>query len=205
MHIVMGNSTVHRTEEVLRAIHINENIEEADQKKVTAKDSQATIPVQASVDQKPLQTSQLQLQQRPRQHQEQGQGQGQEEQQTSFPSNPSGTLTSSSVTKPTAQDVKRDPAEPIGESWPVQIRLSSTGQDISVSIPTCAPFLSVEGLRQQLVPHIKPGCQVKLIYLGKLLLDTMLILPNTAHTLSKNQALSIQRDGVIQAMVYKNP
>ncbi|KAI7868562.1 hypothetical protein BDF14DRAFT_1880818 [Spinellus fusiger] len=88
--------------------------------------------------------------------------------------------------------------------WTIQVRLSTTAQDIQISIPMKAPYMTVEGLHQQLEPHIQPGYLVKCIYLGKLLPNDMMILPSTENPVAKHVCLLIQRDSVLQAMVYKN-
>ncbi|KAF7727123.1 hypothetical protein EC973_007984 [Apophysomyces ossiformis] len=88
------------------------------------------------------------------------------------------------------------------ETWPIQVRLSNA-QDVRLTIPASAPFMSIAGLRQSLQPHIDnaSSTRIKFIYLGRILPDALLIVPATADT-TKN-CIRIQKDSVIQAMVSK--
>lgn len=96
------------------------------------------------------------------------------------------------------------------ETWPIIVRLSSNGQDITIQAPIHKPYLTVAGLRQQLLPHFDKNAQVKLIYLGRILSDQLLIIPtetdeDTPLPPPKKKEVQIQKQGVIQAMVMKSP
>ncbi|CEP16918.1 hypothetical protein [Parasitella parasitica] len=93
-------------------------------------------------------------------------------------------------------------------TWPIYVRLSNNGQDITLQVPTQPPYLTVSGLRQELLPHLEKNVRVKLIYLGRILPDQHVIVPTQTDADSplpppKNRAIQIQKDGVIQAMVTK--
>ncbi|KAI8992377.1 hypothetical protein BDB01DRAFT_847759 [Pilobolus umbonatus] len=95
-------------------------------------------------------------------------------------------------------------------TWPIFVRLSNNGQDISIQAPTEPPYLTVNGLRKQLYPHLDTPHpkRVKLIYLGRILPDEHIIIPTMTDTdaappVPKNRIIRIQREGVIQAMVSR--
>lgn len=93
-------------------------------------------------------------------------------------------------------------------TWPIFVRLSNNGQDISFQVPTQPPYLTVSGLRQELLPHLEKNARVKLIYLGRILPDQHVIVPTQTDADAplpppKNRAIQIQKEGVIQAMVTK--
>ncbi|KAI8083414.1 uncharacterized protein B0P05DRAFT_586146 [Gilbertella persicaria] len=92
-------------------------------------------------------------------------------------------------------------------TWPILVRLSSNGQDIPIQVPIHPPYLTVGGLRKELLPHLNPNARIKFIYLGRLLPDGHIIVP-TQHQDSdmplpppKHKTIQIQKEGVIQAMV----
>ncbi|KAI7881232.1 uncharacterized protein EV154DRAFT_523619 [Mucor mucedo] len=88
--------------------------------------------------------------------------------------------------------------------WPVFVRLSNNGQDIAMHVPTQAPYWNVSTLGKEVLPHLEKKSRVKFIYLGRVLPDTHLIVPicmDSDSTISKNNAIYIQKEGVIQAMV----
>lgn len=94
-------------------------------------------------------------------------------------------------------------------TWPIFVRLSNNGQDITIQVPIEPPYLTVAGLRKELLPHLENNTsltRVKLIYLGRILPDQHVIVP-TANDADvplpppKNRAIQIQKEGVIQAMV----
>ncbi|KAI8375301.1 hypothetical protein EDC96DRAFT_496746 [Choanephora cucurbitarum] len=92
-------------------------------------------------------------------------------------------------------------------TWPIFVRLSSNGQDVAVQIPVHPPYLTVAGLRKELLPHLDADARVKLIYLGRLLPDQHIIVPteqqdpNQPLPPPKNKTIQIQKEGVIQAMI----
>ncbi|KAI8370006.1 hypothetical protein BD560DRAFT_397347 [Blakeslea trispora] len=92
-------------------------------------------------------------------------------------------------------------------TWPIFVRLSSNGQDVAVQIPVQPPYLTVAGLRKELLPHLDADARVKLIYLGRLLPDQHVIVPteqqdpNQPLPPPKNKMIQIQKEGVIQAMI----
>lgn len=93
-------------------------------------------------------------------------------------------------------------------TWPIFVRLSNNGQDIAIEVPIEPPYLTVAGLRKELLPHLNNSSttRVKLIYLGRILPDQHLIVPTATHPdvplpPPKNRAIQIQKEGVIQAMV----
>ncbi|GAN01584.1 hypothetical protein MAM1_0009c01018 [Mucor ambiguus] len=94
-------------------------------------------------------------------------------------------------------------------TWPIYVRLSNNGQDITLQVPTQPPYLTVSGLRQELLPHLEKDARVKLIYLGRILPDQHVIVPTQTDADAplpppKNRAIQIQKEGVIQAMVTKS-
>lgn len=94
-------------------------------------------------------------------------------------------------------------------TWPIYVRLSNNGQDITFQVPTQPPYLTVSGLRQELLPHLEKNARVKLIYLGRILPDQHVIVPTQTDADAplpppKNRAIQIQKEGVIQAMVTKS-
>jgi hypothetical protein len=93
-------------------------------------------------------------------------------------------------------------------TWPIFVRLSNNGQDITIQVPTQPPYLTVGGLRQALLSHLEKNARVKLIYLGRILPDKHVIVPTQTDAdvplpPPKNRAIQIQKEGVIQAMVLK--
>ncbi|KAG0182431.1 hypothetical protein DFQ28_010919 [Apophysomyces sp. BC1034] len=93
---------------------------------------------------------------------------------------------------------------PTADTWPIQVRLSLNAQDVGLSIPVSAPFMTIAGLRQMLQPHIDTSqpTRIKFIYLGRILADSLLIVPATVPT-PKQNCVRIQKDSVIQAMVSR--
>ncbi|KAL9550001.1 hypothetical protein MBANPS3_004940 [Mucor bainieri] len=94
-------------------------------------------------------------------------------------------------------------------TWPIYVRLSNNGQDITFQVPTQPPYLTVSGLRQELLPHLEKNARVRLIYLGRILPDQHVIVPTQTDADAplpppKNRAIQIQKEGVIQAMVTKS-
>ncbi|OAD07079.1 hypothetical protein MUCCIDRAFT_155467 [Mucor lusitanicus CBS 277.49] len=94
-------------------------------------------------------------------------------------------------------------------TWPIYVRLSNNGQDIAFQAPTQPPYLTVSGLRQELLPHLEKNARVRLIYLGRILPDQHVIVPTQTDADAplpppKNRAIQIQKEGVIQAMVTKS-
>ncbi|EPB92296.1 hypothetical protein HMPREF1544_00865 [Mucor circinelloides 1006PhL] len=94
-------------------------------------------------------------------------------------------------------------------TWPIYVRLSNNGQDITFQVPTQPPYLTVSGLRQELLPRLEKNARVKLIYLGRILPDQHVIVPTQTDADAplpppKNRAIQIQKEGVIQAMVTKS-
>lgn len=94
-------------------------------------------------------------------------------------------------------------------TWPIYVRLSNNGQDITFQVPTQPPYLTVSGLRQELLPHLDKNARVKLIYLGRILPDQHVIVPTQTDADAplpppKNRAIQIQKEGVIQAMVTRS-
>lgn len=79
-------------------------------------------------------------------------------------------------------------------------------------MPIEPPYLTVGGLRKELLPHLEnntSSTRVKLIYLGRILPDQHIIVPthqtdaDTPLPAPKNKTIQIQKEGVIQAMVIK--
>jgi hypothetical protein len=92
------------------------------------------------------------------------------------------------------------------ETWPIFVRLSSNGQDITIQVPTHPPYMTVSGLRQKLLPHFEKNAKVKLIYLGRILTDQHSIIPtetddDTPLPPPKKKLIQIQKEGVIQALI----
>ncbi|CAO3660406.1 unnamed protein product [Rhizopus stolonifer] len=90
--------------------------------------------------------------------------------------------------------------------YPILVRLSSNGQDITIHLSTQPPFLSVAALRQQLIPHIQGNnvqpSNIRLIYLGRVLSDQYQIAPaGLAIAKNKTTIIQIQKECVLQAMV----
>ncbi|KAL0135935.1 hypothetical protein V8B55DRAFT_1568343 [Mucor lusitanicus] len=90
-------------------------------------------------------------------------------------------------------------------TWPIYVRLSNNGQDIAFQAPTQPPYLTVSGLRQELLPHLEKNARVRLIYLGRILPDQHVIVPTQTDADAplpppKNHT----KEGVIQAMVTKS-
>lgn len=84
------------------------------------------------------------------------------------------------------------------------VRLSNNGQDIAMGVPIRAPYTSVAELGKALLPHLEKNCRVKFIYLGRILPDQQLIVPQSDDDLPPtniNNAIHVQKEGVIQAMV----
>ncbi|KAI8880194.1 hypothetical protein K501DRAFT_255522 [Backusella circina FSU 941] len=91
------------------------------------------------------------------------------------------------------------------KTWPIFVRLSSNGQDIKIEAPIEAPYLTIAGLQQYLIPHLN-SASVKLIYLGRILTNKQTIVPTVTDEdvplpPPKNNIIQIQKCGVIQAMV----
>ncbi|KAI8082058.1 hypothetical protein BDF21DRAFT_417033 [Thamnidium elegans] len=90
------------------------------------------------------------------------------------------------------------------------IRLSNNGKDVSMQIPIEPPYITVDGLRKDLLCHLDnytSSTRVKLIYLGRILPDQHVIVPTMTDldaplpTPPKKSTIQIQKEGVIQAMV----
>lgn len=121
------------------------------------------------------------------------------------------TTTTSSSLPPS----NTSPPLPITKSiatWPIYVRLSSNGQDITIQVPIEPPYLTVGELRKELLPHLDhntSSTRVKLIYLGRILPDQHVIVPTQPADIDsplpppRNKAIQIQKEGVIQAMVIK--
>ncbi|CAO3609111.1 unnamed protein product [Mucor fragilis] len=117
----------------------------------------------------------------------------------------------SSVTSSNAAAAAAAAASPTTTTttWPIYVRLSNNGQDITFQVPTQPPYLTVSGLRQELLPHLEKNARVKLIYLGRILPDQHVIVPTQTDADAplpppKNRTIQIQKEGVIQAMVTKS-
>lgn len=94
-----------------------------------------------------------------------------------------------------------------GNPYPILVRLSSDGQDITIQLPTEPPYLSVAALKQQLLLYTTAS-NIKLIYLGRILSDQYLIAPTGSPITPKNHKttiIQIQKECVLQAMVSKVP
>lgn len=116
------------------------------------------------------------------------------------------TSSSSSSPPPAAQQAQ---ATQDTTTWPIFVRLSNNGQDITIQVPIHPPYLTVGGLRKELLPHLESSARVKLIYLGRILPDNHVIVPTQTSEADaplpppKNRAIQIQKEGVIQAMVTR--
>lgn len=93
-------------------------------------------------------------------------------------------------------------------TWPIYVRLSNNGQDITIQVPTQAPYLTVAGLKEALLPHLEKDARVRLIYLGRILPDQHMIVPTETDDdiplpPPKKRSVLIQKEGVIQAMITK--
>lgn len=114
------------------------------------------------------------------------------------------TTSSSSPPPPQSPSLTND-----STTVPIFIRLSNNGQDITIQVPVHPPYITVSGLRKELLPHLEPSARVKLIYLGRILPDGHVIVPTTTTDSDaplpppKNRAIQIQKEGVIQAMVTR--
>lgn len=102
------------------------------------------------------------------------------------------------------------PLQEVNKStWPIIVRLSNNGQDITISVPTQPPYLTVAGLREALLPHLEKEARVRLIYLGRILPDQHIIVPTETTDDDiplpppKKRSILIQKEGVIQAMITK--
>jgi hypothetical protein len=114
----------------------------------------------------------------------------------------------SSVTSPNVVDTTTTTITTT-TTWPIYVRLSNNGQDITFQVPIQPPYLTVSGLRQELLPHLDKNARVKLIYLGRILPDQHVIVPTQTDADAplpppKNRAIQIQKEGVIQAMVTRS-
>lgn len=95
-------------------------------------------------------------------------------------------------------------------TMPIFVRLSNNGQDIAIQVPIESPYLTVSGLRKELLPHLEnhtSSTRVIFIYLGRVLPDKHVIVPvmtndnDTPLPTPKNSEIHIQKEGVIQAMI----
>lgn len=103
---------------------------------------------------------------------------------------------------------EKSPISSEAQSWPVLVRLSNNGQDITIQVPTEPPYLTVAGLREALLPHLEKNSRVRLIYLGRILPDQHMIVPTETDDdiplpPPKKRTVLIQKEGVIQAMITK--
>lgn len=119
------------------------------------------------------------------------------------------TTTSSSSSSPPPPPQAQAPASQDTTTWPILVRLSNNGQDITIQVPIHPPYLTVGGLRKELLPQLESSARVKLIYLGRILPDNHAIIPTSTTDADapppppKNRAIHIQKEGVIQAMVTR--
>ncbi|KAI8097108.1 uncharacterized protein BX664DRAFT_325582 [Halteromyces radiatus] len=106
--------------------------------------------------------------------------------------------------------------------WPIVIRLSLTGKDISVDLPQQAPYWTLQQLQQALEPKIHQllssssssssgPIRIRFIHLGKILPHHTKLIPSSlssstsaaSHYTATTNCLTLEKYGVIQAMVTK--
>lgn len=91
--------------------------------------------------------------------------------------------------------------------WPIFIRPSISGKDISVDLPRTAPFWTLHQLRQHIEPQLQTTTtplRIRFIYLGKILPESTTLIPNASTSSSASGSLLLDKQAVIQAMVSTN-
>ncbi|SAM05163.1 hypothetical protein [Absidia glauca] len=91
--------------------------------------------------------------------------------------------------------------------WPIFIRPSISGKDISVDLPRTAPFWTLQQLRQHIEPQLQTThtpLRIRFIYLGKILPESTTLIPNASTSSSTSGSLLLDKQAVIQAMVSTN-
>ncbi|ORE03480.1 hypothetical protein BCV72DRAFT_31667 [Rhizopus microsporus var. microsporus] len=91
------------------------------------------------------------------------------------------------------------------QNYPILVRFSNNGQDVTVQLPTEPPYLTIAQLRKQMLPHFNGQLnQIKFIYLGRVLSDQFIIVPSgTSIVKNKSTVIQMQQECVIHAMVTK--
>lgn len=99
----------------------------------------------------------------------------------------------------------REEGEEETTQWPIFIRPSISGKDISVDLPRTAPFMTLHQVRQQIEPQLQTASpRIRFIYLGKIVPESTTLIPNASTSSSASGSLLLDKQAVIQAMVSAN-